>query len=93
MNHEKIKKAYEKEVAFKAWLEIKYNEERIKMNHEKIEIALTSLREVVALGDISLVTIEDLFYIQLYINDLQNETIELKSKYSDVNEYLLAKHR
>ncbi len=63
------------------------------MNDEKIEIALTSLREVVALGDISLVTIEDLFYIQLYINDLQNETIELKSKYSDVNEYLLAKHR
>ena len=63
------------------------------MNDEKIEIALTSLREVVALGDISLVTMEDLFYIQLYINDLQNETIELKSKYSDVNEYLLAKHR
>ena len=63
------------------------------MNDEKIKIALTSLREVVALGDISLVTMEDLFYIQLYINDLQNETIELKSKYSDVNEYLLAKHR
>ena len=58
---------------------------------EKKEIALTALKEVVELGDINPISVEDLFYIQLYINDLQVEIMELESKYSNVNEYLLAK--